>query len=175
MTKLPFILVVLSLASLLGSQKKEIPGPLAEKGELLFSDDFARKDIGEKWQVSHDAFRIRDSVLIGKQVRDDHGAIGKVHVPMKDVVVLFRFKLAGSPRFNVVFDDKQHQESHAGHLIRVAVAKKQIRLGDDREGVMRKDIREMRLDPTKKRLSRNCWKGRGLQPKSILNLIAGIR
>lgn len=84
---------------------------------------------------------------------------------MKDVVVSFRFKLAGSPRFNVVFDDKQHQESHAGHLIRVAVAKKQIRLGDDREGVMRKDIREMRLDPTKKEAVEKLLEGKGTATK----------
>jgi hypothetical protein len=69
---------------------------------------------------------------------------------MKDVIVEFKFKLDGSTGFNAVFDDQKFKGSHAGHICRVAFAPTQIRLGDDKEGVMRNDIFEMRKDPARK-------------------------
>ena len=69
---------------------------------------------------------------------------------MKDVVVEFRFRLEGSPRFNVVFDDQKHKGSHAGHICRIAFTPNGIRLGDDKEGIMRNDIFEARRDPARK-------------------------
>jgi hypothetical protein len=126
---------------------------------MLFSDDFQREDLG-KWKVIIPGFRVTDGVLVGTQDRQDHGSVGRVNLPMKDVVVSFRFKLAGSPRFNVVFDDKNHKGSHAGHICRVAVAMKQIRLGDDKEGIMRNDIFAMRRDPQQKEAAARLLVGR---------------
>lgn len=123
--------------------------PLAQKGEQLFSDDFERTDLGE-WKTVIPTFTAKDGVLKGEQTRDDHGAVGRVHRPMKDVVVEFRFQLDGSTGFNAVFDDQKFKGSHAGHICRVAFAPTVIRLGDDKEGVMRNDIFEMRKDPARK-------------------------
>ncbi|MEQ8789614.1 MAG: hypothetical protein RIC55_25185 [Pirellulaceae bacterium] len=138
---------------------ENVPGTIAEPGELLFSDDFQRSDLGD-WKVIIPGFQVVDGVLVGTQDREDHGAVGRVYVPMKDVVVSFRFKLAGSPRFNVVFDDKNHKASHAGHICRIAVAPKQIRLGDDKEGVMRNDIFAMRRDPLQREAADKLLEGR---------------
>ena len=77
----------------------------------------------------------------------------------------FRFKLAGSPRFNVVFDDKNHKGSHAGHICRVTIAPRQIGLGDDKEGIMRNDIFEMRRDPKLKEAASKLLQGRGFNAK----------
>lgn len=140
---------------------------IAQKGELLFEDDFDRNDLGE-WKVVIPGFRVERGVLVGTQDRDDHGSVGRVYLPMKDVVMTFRFKLAGSPRFNVVFDDKDHKESHAGHICRVAVAENQIRLGDDKEGVMRNDIFEMRRDPKRKEAADKLIEGRAANVKVSL-------
>ncbi|MCB1277837.1 hypothetical protein [Prosthecobacter sp.] len=134
--------------------------PIAKKGELLFSDDFERTELGE-WAALIPAFSVQNGVLKGLQARDDHGAVGRVYRPMKDIVVEFKFKLDGSTGFNAVFDDQKFKGSHAGHICRVAFAPKQIRLGDDKEGVMRNDIFEMRKDPTKKAQADKLLDGRG--------------
>jgi hypothetical protein len=138
---------------------EKVPGPIAERGELLFSDDFQREGLGD-WKVIIPGFHVTDGVLVGTQDRQDHGSVGRVYLPMKDVVVSFRFKLAGSPRFNVVFDDKNHKGSHAGHICRVAVARKQVRLGDDKEGIMRNDIFAMRREPRQKAAAAKLLEGR---------------
>jgi hypothetical protein len=133
--------------------------PLAEKGDVLFSDDFARDGLGE-WKVVIPEFVVRDGALLGRQQRDDHGSVGRVHRPMKDVVVEFRFRLEGSKAFNAVFDDQKFKGSHAGHICRVAFTPAAIRLGDDKEGVMRNDIFEMRKDPARKAEAAALLKGR---------------
>jgi hypothetical protein len=142
-------------------------GPLAKKGQLLFADDFERTELGD-WKVIIPGFKVAAGVLVATQDRADHGSVGRVYVPMKDIVMSFRFKLAGSPRFNVVFDDKNHKGSHAGHICRVAFAQKQIRLGDDREGIMRNDIFAMRRDPKQKKVAEKLLEGRGISAKANL-------
>jgi len=145
--------------------------PLAQKGELIFSDDFERSELGE-WKPLIPSFAVQNGVLKGWQTRDDHGAVGRVYRPMKDVIVEFKFMLDGSTGFNAVFDDKNHKGSHAGHICRVAFAPKQIRIGDDKEGVMRNDIFEMRKDPARKAEADKLLIGRGtamnitIDPKS---------
>jgi hypothetical protein len=140
------LLSALLLAPLVAVHATE---PLAQKGELLFSDDFERSDLGE-WQPINPSFAVQNGVLKGWQTRDNHGAVGRVYRPMKDVVVEFKFMLDGSSGFNAVFDDQKYRGSHAGHICRVAFFPKQIRIGDDKEGGMRNDIFAMLTDPTKK-------------------------
>lgn len=134
--------------------------PSVQKGGLLFSDDFERTELGE-WKTVIPSFAVKDGALRGWQTRDDHGAVGRVYRKMKNVVVEFRFMLDGSTGFNAVFDDRNHKGSHAGHICRVAFAPKQIRLGDDKEGVMRNDIYEMRKDPARKAEADKLLIGRG--------------
>ncbi|MDZ4851178.1 MAG: hypothetical protein SGI77_17970 [Pirellulaceae bacterium] len=123
--------------------------PLASKGEQLLSDSFDRTELGD-WKSLIPTFTIEDGLLKGLQTRDDHGAVGRVYRPMKDVIVEFKFRLDGSSGFNAVFDDQTFTGSHAGHICRVAFAPKVVRLGDDKEGVMRNDIFEMRKDDARK-------------------------
>jgi len=158
--------VVLILASK-GFCASTIPGPLTELGDLLFEDEFERDHLGQ-WKVIIPGFKVADGVLVATQDREDHGSVGRVYVPMKDLIMSFRFKLAGSPRFNVVFDDKKHRGSHAGHIARVAYASKQIRLGDDKEGIMRNDIFKMRRDPKTKEAADKLLAGRGTHVRADL-------
>jgi hypothetical protein len=151
---------------------EEVPAsPIAEPGKLLLSDDFSEGAVGEgktgpeTWLALIPGFVIEDGVLKAWQGRDDHGAVGRVYLPMKDVVVDFRFQLNGTKNFNVVFDDQQYKGSHAGHIARVAFAPTQIRLGDDKEGIMKNEIFEMRKDPTRKAEAEELLKGRGATVK----------
>ncbi len=142
-------------------ENTKVPAAIAEKGELIFSDDFERNELGADWQPLIPTFAVADGVMKGTQTRDDHGAVGRVYRPMEDIVVEFKFRFAGSPTFNVVFDDKNLKEySHAGHVCRVAVTPTQIRLGDDKEGIMRNDIFKMRKDPAKKAEADKLLEGR---------------
>jgi hypothetical protein len=135
-------------------------GPLTQKGERILADDFERAGLGE-WKSIIPTFTVENGVLRGVQTRDDHGAVGRISRPMKDVVVEFKFQLDGSTSFNAVFDDQKFKGSHAGHICRVAFTSKQLRLGDDKEGVMRNDIMELRKDPARKAEADKLLKGRG--------------
>ncbi|WP_395749063.1 hypothetical protein [Prosthecobacter sp.] len=153
------LLAFLSLAALCTAA--DIPAePIAQKGELILDDNFERKGLGE-WKSLIPTFAIEGGELKGWQTRADHGAVGRVYKPMKDVVVEFRFQLVGSTGFNAVFDDQKFKGSHAGHICRVAFAPTQIRIGDDKEGVMRNDIYEMRKDPAHKKDADKLLEGRG--------------
>lgn len=158
-------ILVCCVAPIVSLADNQISGPLAERGEPLFVDNFERDGLGD-WKVIIPAFEVVDGVLVATQDKADHGSVGRVYLPMKDVVMSFRFKLAGSPRFNVVFDDKSYKGSHAGHICRVAVAQKQIHLGDDKEGIMRNDIFKMKRDPAQKEVAEKLLEGRGANVKA---------
>lgn len=151
---------------------EEIPAdPIALPGELLLSSDFSDGTVGEgregpeDWLALIPGFSIEGGVLKAWQAKDDHGAVGRTYLPMKDVIVEFRFRLEGTKNFNVVFDDQQYKGSHAGHIVRVAFAPTQIRLGDDKEGIMKNGIFEMRRDPARKAEAEELLEGRGATVK----------
>jgi hypothetical protein len=50
--------------------------PLAQKSELLFTDDFERSDLGD-WKPLIPSFAVENGVLKGWQTRDEHGAVGR--------------------------------------------------------------------------------------------------
>lgn len=167
MKPLTFFIASVAVASAIDAA--DVPAkPTTDRGEILFADDFERADLGE-WKVVIPTFTVENGVLKGVQTRADHGAVGRVYRPMRDVVVSFRFQLAGSTGFNAVFDDQMYKGSHAGHICRVAFAPKQIRLGDDKEGVMRNDIFEMRKDPARKAEADKLLVDRGTTVKTTLD------
>ncbi|MFV1994939.1 MAG: hypothetical protein ACC661_05840, partial [Verrucomicrobiales bacterium] len=77
--KTPILTIFIIAALCLGlTAATDIPGPIAEKGELLFSDDFERNDLGENWKTVVPTFTVGKGVLVGSQTRDDHGAVDGV-------------------------------------------------------------------------------------------------
>lgn len=160
---LAFSVLVISIA-----HGEDVPeNPIAKKGQVLLSSDFSDGVVGEgregpeDWLALIPGFTIENGVLKAWQAKDDHGAVGRTYLPMKDVIVEFRFRLEGTKNFNVVFDDQQYKGSHAGHIARVAFAPTQIRLGDDKEGIMKNEIFEMRRDPETKAEAEKLLEGRG--------------
>ncbi len=128
----------------------EVPtAPLAQKGEAILSDDFERADLGP-WKPLIGTFTVEGGALKGVQTRADHGAVGRFYHPMKDVIVEFKFQLNGSTGFNAVFDDQKFKGSHAGHICRASFTPKQLRLADDKKGIMSNELYEMRKDPARK-------------------------
>ncbi|MDA3924169.1 MAG: hypothetical protein PF904_05670 [Kiritimatiellae bacterium] len=156
MKLIPILCLAISISAIAANIPTE---PLAHKGDLLLADDFERTGLGD-WKTIIPTFTVTNGVLKGVQIRSNHGAVCRVYRPMKNVVVEFKFKLEGSKTFNVVFDDQSYKGSHAGHICRVAFNPKKIRLGDDKEGIMRKDIFAIRKDPNRKGKAAKLLAGR---------------
>jgi hypothetical protein len=135
--------------------------PLAQKGAAIFSDDFERTELGKDWHVATPTFTVADGIMTGSQTRQEHGAVASVPAAFQNAIIGFKFRLEGASMINAVCDDKAYTGSHAGHICRVAITPKQIRLGDDKEGVMRNDIMEMRKDPARKAEADQLLVGRG--------------
>ncbi|MEQ2005318.1 MAG: hypothetical protein ABMA26_00865 [Limisphaerales bacterium] len=128
--------------------------PLGTKDALVFSDDFERVGLGPALKSPIPAFTVAEGVLKGHQERADHGGTLGATIPLPDgnVFIQLKFRLVGARSFNVACDDIQFKGTHAGHISRVTVQPNRITLYDDKEGVMRNDIYELRKssDPQKK-------------------------
>lgn len=138
-------------------------GPLTQKKDLLFSDDFQGAQRDKRWHRVVDTFTFENGALKGTQTREKdmpskdgksvvkaHAAVYGLAVPTRDSVVECRIKFDGATMIDVEFDDRQYKGSHYGHLCRAQVRLNGVTIIDERDGGMRNDIREMRNDPSKK-------------------------
>ena len=157
MKRIHILLALLALTSLRAADAPEQPP--AKKGALIFSDDFERTGL-DAWKQVCQTFTVADGVMKGSQTRDDHGAVGSIHVPFSDAVIEFKFRFDGATSISAVCDDKAWKGTHAGHICRATITPKLIRLGDDKEGGMRNDIFEMRKDPKRKAEGDKLMEGR---------------
>ncbi len=156
------LILSLSLLTQTSATAADTPAPaLAKRGAILFSDDFARAQPGPKWETSQRAFAIVDGALKGGQLpTQHHPAIAGVELPFRDAVIEFRFRFEGATGISAVCDDRKFEGSHAGHICRVTITPKAIRLGDDKEGAMRPDIIGMRKDPARRAEAEKLLAGR---------------
>ena len=155
---------LLLLSSAVMAAPPAIPsGPLVEKRELLFSDDFESAVPAKGWHKVVPTFALEKGTLKGTQTRDQtvpaadgkpeikaHAAVHGLDVPTKDSVVEVKIRFAGATMMDVEFDDRTYTGSHYGHLCRAQVRLNGVTLIDERDGGMKNDIRAMRQDPAKK-------------------------
>jgi hypothetical protein len=118
--------------------------PIAQKKELLFSDDFGRAELGKAWAIVVPTFAIENGTLKGMQMRFDtpakdgkpavkgHQAVIGNDIPTKDSVIEFRFRLGGAQSVTAEFDDRKFNGSHYGHLCMARIAAKSITLTDQK-------------------------------------------
>jgi hypothetical protein len=150
-----------------------IPGPIAEKKELLFSDDFQGAEPAKVWHKVVPSFAVADGVLKGTQTRDKdvpaadgkpavkaHAAVHGLEIPTKDSVVEAKIRFDGATMIDVEFDDRAYKGAHYGHLCRAQVRLDKVTLIDEKDGGMRNDIYEMKKDPAKKAEVAALLKGR---------------
>lgn len=118
--------------------------------KLLFSDTFeGRQSLGKNYTTGggmSDGWVVKDGVLFGKQVKDDHGSTMRKQHSFADLDVEFDFRFNGGTRFNFVIDDKNEKSVHAGHVCRVSISPKRIMIGDDKTGAMNLTVRAQRKD-----------------------------
>lgn len=130
--------------------------PIAQKKELLFSDDFKSPTPAKVWHQVVPTFVFEDGMLKGMQTRTTnipaangkpavmaHPAIEGLDIPTKDSVVEVKIRFAGAKLMDVEFDDRNYKGSHYGHLCRAQVRLNGVTLIDERDGSMRNDIYAM--------------------------------
>src|SRR5881227_2949543 len=158
------ILVLLLSSAAFTAELPKIPEkPIAEKKELLFSDDFEGAEPARAWHKVVPTFVIEKGMLKGTQTRDKnvpaadgkpavtaHAAVHGLDVPTRDSVVEVKIRFDGATMMDVEFDDRKYTGSHYGHLCRAQVRLTGVTLIDERDGNMRNDIYAMSQDPTKK-------------------------
>jgi hypothetical protein len=158
------LLIVAAAPLALAAELPAVPGePIAQKKELLFSDDFQGAEPAKVWHKVVPTFAVEDGVLKGTQTRDKnvpaengkpavqaHAAVHGLDIPTKDSVVEVRIRFEGATMMDVEFDDRKYTGSHYGHLCRAQVRLNGVTIVDEREGSMRNDVYEMSKDPSKK-------------------------
>jgi hypothetical protein len=161
--------VVISLAVIVGAHAaaadpSQVPDKsIAQKKELLFSDDFEGTEPAKQWHKVVPTFTFEKGALKGTQTRDKnipaadgkpavtaHAAVHGLEIPTKDSVVEVKIKFDGATMIDVEFDDRKYTGSHYGHICRAQVRLTGVTLIDERDGTMKNDIYEMKKDPGKK-------------------------
>jgi hypothetical protein len=161
----PFLAISLLITSAgLAADLPAIPaGAIAEKKELLFSDDFEGAEPAKVWHRVVPTFVVENGALKGTQTRDRnipaadgkpaitaHAAVHGLEIPTRDSVVEVRIRFAGASMIDVEFDDRKYTGAHYGHLCRAQVRLDGVTLIDERDGTMRNDIYELSKDPSRK-------------------------
>lgn len=156
-------LVIITSAALAADLPTIPSKSIANKKELLFSDDFEGGPPDKVWHKVVPTFVVEKGTLKGTQTRDvtiaaangkpeirAHAAVHGLEIPTKDSVVEAKIRFDGATMIDVEFDDRKYTGAHYGHLCRAQVRLNGVTLIDERDGGMRNDIREMRNDPSKK-------------------------
>jgi hypothetical protein len=175
MQRLLFIaLILLTLSVAQAADLPKIPAkPIAEKKELLFTDDFESTTPAKPWHKVVDTFSFENGTLKGVQTREKdmpskdgksvikaHAAVYGLEIPTKDSVIEAKIRFEGASMIDVEFDDRKYTGAHYGHLCRAQVRLNGVTLIDERDGGMKNETREMRNDPTKKKEVAELLKGR---------------
>lgn len=147
--KIKLKLLTLLSTCFFGYAQTSIKPLKVQKGELIFSDDFERKHIGNQWIIKekfNGAFQISDGSLKGKELKDaGHGSVARAHFSSSDVIIEFDVKFDGVKRFNLVLDDSLCKTVWAGHISRVSFTQNDFRVQDDKTGSMDLKLRKERL------------------------------
>ena len=117
---------------------------------VTFNDDYEDRDeIGKQYSTARghdDSWRVADGVLVGRQTKDDHGAVIRTELNFSDVDFQFDFRFNGGKSFNFVIDDANEKSVHSGHVCRASVFQKQLIIADDKTGAMNLEVRKQRQD-----------------------------
>ena len=89
------------------------------------------------------------AVTVSEIPEDKHGAYAyvKPSFQFKDIVVEFFAKLEGSKACNLMINDSNYKEAHAGHILRATILPGKVDLADYKFGSMKNDIFEKMKDP----------------------------
>ena len=160
----PFLILGCCLVTLASAAElPSIPaGPIAQKKELLFADDFEGPTHPKVWHDVVPTFAFERGMLKGTQTRDQnipatdgnpavtpHAAVYGLEIPTRDSVVEVKIRFEGASLLDVEFDDRKFEGSHYGHLCRAQVRLDKVVLLDERDGSQSNALIELRKDAAK--------------------------
>lgn len=175
--RLALVALPLITASVFSAEAPKLPaipaGPVAQKKELLFSDDFQGAEPAKVWHKVVPTFTVESGALKGTQLRDKdapaangkpaikaHAAVHGLDVPTRDSVVEVKFRFDGAMFVSVEFDDRNFTGAHYGHISFARVTPTSVVIADQKEGSMRNDIYAMNIDPARKAERAKLLEGR---------------
>ena len=118
--------------------------------EVIFTDDFnGRTEVGPDY-TTHAQWKgdwtVVGGVLVGKQLNPGHGATIRLFQDFTNLDMEFDFRFNGGTRWKFVVDDQNYAPVHAGHICRLSISPKSIKVADDKTGLMDLNIRTQRQD-----------------------------
>lgn len=108
-------LVLVSLNVQAADPKADPATLMAERGKVLFQEDFARP-LSPEWRSAKGKWEIADGALRGAERKVDmHGAVTRHALPYRNVVIQYSFKLDGTRQTSLSINDAK------GHCCRVVI------------------------------------------------------
>ncbi len=129
------------------AQAGDIPAkPLAEKGALVFADDFATDRFGSVWTERIKSAGVENGVMFGRQTTTEHGSVAsaKLDLPDGDLICECRVQFERNVTVAFSFDDMKYPGSVAGHIARVTLEQQLVKLHDDKDGAMNRKLGELK-------------------------------
>lgn len=121
----------------------EVPAqPLGSKGALVLSDDFSTDRFGAAWVERIKSAGVEDGVMFGRQTTKEHGSVAtaKLNLPDGNLICECRVQWEHNATVAFSFDDMVYKDSVAGHIVRVTLEESLVKLHDDRDGAMNRDL-----------------------------------
>ena len=125
------------------SQAGDIPArALAEKGALVFADDFTINRFGDAWTERVKSTGVENGVMFGRQTTTEHGSVAsmKLELPDGNLICECRVQFEHNVTVAFSFDDMKYAGSIAGHIARVTLEQQLVKLHDDKEGAMNRKL-----------------------------------
>ena len=139
--------IVLSLALSFRTATAEEIAPISgsDYTKQVFADDFSSPALSKTWKLYKSSSVVKDGVLVGIEEKGGgHAAVHSVSLKaFSDVELDVDIKFAGSKTTSLTFNQNGFDESHAGHICRVAITSTNIVLRDDKTGIFKNEIYEM--------------------------------
>jgi hypothetical protein len=139
-----------ALTFLTGSASSQSDGlpthPLAEKGALVFFDEFSTDRFGYAWSERVKSAGVENGVMFGRQTTTEHGSVAsaKLDLPNGNLICECRVQFERNVTVAFSFDDMMHPDSIAGHIARVTLEPQLVKLHDDKEGAMNRKLAALR-------------------------------
>ena len=132
-------------------QSQPVRRSLGEGGKPDFKDTFdSDASLKNFFKIgpTPEAWTIVDGVLVGKQIKANHGCVIRRNHDFDDIKMEIDFRFNGGSRFNFVFDDSAEKSVWASHICRVSISPKFLQISDDKTGSMNLEIRNRRKAET---------------------------
>ena len=122
------------------------PRALGEKGPLMFADDFSADRFGSVWTERIKSAGVEGGVLVGRQTTAEHGSVAsvKLDLPGGNLICECKVQFERNVTLAFSFDDMKHPGSIAGHIARVTLEPQLVKLHDDKEGAMNRQLAAQR-------------------------------